>query len=136
MRASTLLVLPVIVVLFLLGCGGGGGCGCDLPRRANDWLIAIDFSGIPDEVVDYPVFVNTSVRVTHFETGNPAPDGIFIYLAIAPGNFEDDDAEIEIPAANGRVDAVIEVAGPGRYTLTVTVSGGGIPVTSSFVVGD
>jgi hypothetical protein len=129
------LVVTAVAVVVMVGCGGGGGCGCDLPRRANDWLIAIDFSGIPDEVVDYPVFVNTSVRVTHFETGRPAPDGIFIYLAIAPGNFEGDDAEVEIPAANGRVDAAIEVNGPGRYTLTVTVSGGGIPVTSSFNVG-
>lgn len=134
-----LLLFAVICVgasLLFVSCGGGdGGCGCDVPRRTQEWLVEIDYTGIPAEVVEYPFFVEATVHVSNIENGTPAADGTVVTLSISPGSFEDGATETNLPTAIGRVVVRIQVDAAGRYTLTVSLPGESSSVSSVFNIG-
>ncbi len=121
--------------LSVVGCGGDGGCCCDLPHGAKDWFIDVDLGYIPDVIAEYPIFVNITVRVSNFENGGPAPDGLMVALAVAPGSFDNGLVEIERPVANGRVTAVVLADTPGVYTITVQIPDWSTLATTTFSVG-
>ena len=139
MGAQYRLVLIVFgcffLVLSVVGCGGDGGCCCDLPHGAKDWFIDFDLGYIPDVIAAYPILVNITVRVSSFENGGPAPDGLVVALAVAPGSFDNGLVEIERPVVDGRVATVVLADVPGVYTLTVRIPGESASATTTFSVG-
>ncbi len=135
MRNVPTVVVGFVMLVLLAGCGGDGGCGCDLPQRGRDWFIDITFSHIPDEIAEYPFFVNVGVQITNVETGSPAPDGLLVKLSISPGSFDNGQPEIQRTLINGRVSATVQADDAGVYELGILFVDESVTANKAFSIG-
>lgn len=131
---SMLIILGCFAAgLLLSGCSGGSGC--DLPTGVRDWLIEVDLGHIPQQVSEYPFFVDVHVQVQSLENGQTPPDGLLVHFSISPGSFSNGQTEIERPLVNGRQSATLKIDAAGSYDLTVAIDEDVRTVHTSFTVG-
>jgi len=130
-----MLVILVCLSAGLLLTGCNDGSGCDLPSGLRDWLIEVDLGHFPNEITEYPIFVNFHLQVSSLETGQAPPDGLIVILSISPGSFLNGQAEIELPLVNGQLSSTLQIDSAGTYDLAVAIDGDARTVHTSFTVG-